>query len=385
MIKRVHFLKLACVVPLGFLVACGGSSNKDSSNSVATAEGIFIDSPVEGLSYVSGDIEGTTDANGVFTYEVGEEITFSIGDIVIGSATGAATITPLSLVGGALDETDPTVVNIATFLQTLDDDGDPENGITITEMQLTEATALTINFELSTFDFEYDAAVQTAVSLLTSVSNAGPRALISAEDALTHLQVSLGIEVEDDVVEDDVVEDDVVEDDVVEDDVVEDDVVEDDVVVDDVVEDDVVEDDVVEDDGDYGSIAISGSDAATIGSPLVVGSAVYGRDDLTNLETSVVMTSMGITLGERGDNVLFDFATATDGFIIVVGDLSLFGGGIVISMTIVKDSIEYDYVCDVCNTIIDLENQTVTFNDAVVDYDSNPSLTLNGTVNWEYE
>ncbi len=181
-------------------------------------------------------------------------------------------------------------------------------------------------------------------------------------------------------------EDDVVEDDVVEDDVVEDDVVEDDVVEDDVVEDDVVEDDVVIDDSDYGSIAISGTDAATIGSPLVVESAVYGRDDLTNLETSVVMTGMGITLGERGDNFLFDFATATDGFIIVVGDLSLFDGGIIISMTIMKDSIEYDYVCDSeCNTILDLENQTVTFNDTVVNYDSNPALTLNGTVSWEYE
>lgn len=373
--KCDYFLKITYVLPLVFLASCGGSSNnnsiEDPVNSVATAEGVFIDSPVEGLNYVSGSIEGTTDANGVFTYEVGEEITFSVGDIVIGSATGAATLTPLSLVDDALDETDPTVVNIATFLQTLDDDGDPENGITITEMQHTEATSLTINFELSIFDFEYDADVQTAVSLLTSVSYAGARALISADDALAHLQGSLGIEVEDDVADDDIVDDDVVEDDVVEDDV---------------VEDDVVEDDVVVDDSDYGSIAISGTDAATIGSPLVVESAVYGRDDLTNLETSVVMTGMGITLGERGDNFLFDFATATDGFIIVVGDLSLFDGGIIISMTIMKDSIEYDYVCDSeCNTILDLENQTVTFNDTVVNYDSNPALTLNGTVSWEYE
>ncbi|MDP5029019.1 hypothetical protein [Paraglaciecola sp.] len=321
---------------VNLLSGCGGDDNP------TTAEGVFIDSPVQGLAYVSGSISGMTDANGTFTYEVGAEVTFSIGDIVIGSAMGAATLTPLSLVEGALDETDPAVVNIATFLQTLDDDGDPENGITISEAQHSEAVGLTVNFQLSTLDFEYDSDVQSTVSMLTGVSYAGPRALISAADALAHLQVSLGLE---------------------------------------------VDTSSVNDDSEFGTIALSGADTAAIGESLVVESAVYGRDDLTNLEDSIVMTGLGLTLNARGNDTPFNYTSSTEHFVIVVGDMSQYGGDSVISMQITKNSVKYSYICDTfCNTSIDRENQTITFDNAVVtETDTSASLTLNGTINWLFE
>ncbi|MEP1444834.1 MAG: hypothetical protein ABJK37_01795 [Paraglaciecola sp.] len=357
---------LSTLLPFVYLMfACGSGSSSDKNqvdaptNNVETAEGVFIDSPVEGLSYVSGSVEGVTDVNGTFTYEVGAEITFSVGGIVIGSATGSAMLSPLSLVESAEDETDPTVVNIAAFLQTLDDDADPENGITITAAQQTEATGLTLDFQQSTFDFEFDGEVQNVVSVLTSITLAGARALTSADEALVHLRASLGI---------------------------------------------VVEDPVDEEEGNggegnegegsegegnegenYGTITMSGEDTEAYGTSLEVESAVYGRDDLTGLESSVVLTGRGITINSRDELEPFEVEDQSEGFVIVIGDTTLFGH--VISMTVVHSSGEYDYVCDdTCSVEIIMENQTVVFTDAVaINTDNDTSLTMNGSVTWKFE
>ncbi|WP_339721380.1 DsbA family protein [uncultured Paraglaciecola sp.] len=352
-------IRVVFTLPLFYLmVACGGggSSNnnetKEPTNNVVTAEGVFIDSPVEGLSFKSGSVEGVTDVNGTFTYEVGTEVTFSLGGIVIGSATGAAILSPLSLVADAADETDPTVVNIAAFLQTLDDDGDPENGITITSTQQAEASDLSINFQQSVFDFEFDADVQNVVSILTSITLAGPRALTSAEDALVHLRASLGIVVEEPVDEE---------------------------------EGEEGNEGGENEEESYGIITMSGEDTQNYGVSLDVESAVYGRDDLTGLVTSVVLTGRGITINSRDDIEPFEVVDANAGFVIVIGDTTLFDH--VISMTIVDSSGEYKYVCDeFCSVVINTENQIVTFSNAVaLNVDTGESLTMNGTVSWKFE
>ena len=160
---------LACAV-LG-LTACGGggsssSDNNDAGSPAQTAQGVFIDSAVEGLEFASGQSSGVTDVNGTFTYEAGNSITFRVGDIEIGSATGGDTLTPLSLVTGAVDETDPQVVNIARFLQTLDDDGNADNGITITQLVRDQAASQSIEFDQSLNDFTDDGTIQTIEQLM---------------------------------------------------------------------------------------------------------------------------------------------------------------------------------------------------------------------------
>ena len=112
------------------------------------SRGQFVDSPVAGLSYKTPTRSGVTDADGRFEYRAGENVEFSLGNTVLGEADGKARITPFDLVsldtvpvgmreiGRALWR-DPNralirVVNITIFLQTLDRDGDPANGIEIT-------------------------------------------------------------------------------------------------------------------------------------------------------------------------------------------------------------------------------------------------------------
>lgn len=135
----------AAVAALMSVAACGSGDESPS-----TLTGAFIDSPVAGLN-VQGPLLGarSTDAQGRFSYQAGETLTFSIGNLVLGSAAGAATLTPLSITGGATSASDPLVANKLILLQTLDADGDLNNGIQITEAirSAVSAQAAAINFD----------------------------------------------------------------------------------------------------------------------------------------------------------------------------------------------------------------------------------------------
>jgi len=168
-----------------FLKACGGSKDNEADN---VKQGRFLDSPVEGLSYISGRELGVTDSQGTFTYEEGENIQFSIGDIIIGDGIPKSMMTPVDLVLDSPDETNPTVTNITRFLITLDNDGNPNNGISITDNMRYAAAGRSINFEQEIIKFENDTNVQTIVSELLALVSTTTRVLISVQAAQTHLR-----------------------------------------------------------------------------------------------------------------------------------------------------------------------------------------------------
>ncbi len=93
--------------------------------------GVFLDSAVEGLHFKTATQSGFTDAAGTFFHMDGETVQFHMGDVLIGEAPAEPFITPVDLIPGATDETHPTVINISRFLQTMDMDADPSNGIFI--------------------------------------------------------------------------------------------------------------------------------------------------------------------------------------------------------------------------------------------------------------
>jgi hypothetical protein len=171
------------------LTACGGGGGGSASSGENT--GVFVDSEVGGVRFVTATREGTTDSTGSFTYASGETVSFYVGDILIGQATGSPLITPVQLVSGADDATDPTVTNIARFLQTLDEDGNPDNGITITDSVIALTAGQSVNFNESTTDFTNNGAVQTLVATLTAATSAGARSLVSVADAQSHLNSSI--------------------------------------------------------------------------------------------------------------------------------------------------------------------------------------------------
>ncbi len=92
--------------------------------------------PVAGLRFDTPTCSGVTDPAGTFQYRDGEIVTFSVGEVVVGVARGAQRLTMADIVprvGGNLAKVaDPGLTNVVRFLLTLDEDGNPDNGITLT-------------------------------------------------------------------------------------------------------------------------------------------------------------------------------------------------------------------------------------------------------------
>lgn len=196
---RATSRRLSLSLLCSFTLALAGCFDSDGGSSERRAlTGAFIDSPVEGLRYESGSQDGTTDEQGRFRYRTGETVTFHVGDLELGQAAGAEVITPLDLVEGAEDHTDGAVTNIAVLLQTLDQDGNPSNGITITP-EIAEQVSLYAD-RLS-FDMDYAAFSASLADLLDDLNNAeppvftdtfpGPRAVVAQADAQEHLARAL--------------------------------------------------------------------------------------------------------------------------------------------------------------------------------------------------
>lgn len=174
------------------LTAClsgGGSS------SIQT--GIFIDSPVSGLEYQTASRSGVTSAQGTFRYQRGETLTFSLGGVELGSAVGQAQLSPQDLINDADDSSHPAVINMARLLQTLDADGNLNNGIQL-EAAVRDAirdyASSTPGFQL---DFSDTAEFEASFSELLEHLNTGnllaggPRTLRPRLAAWMHLQDSL--------------------------------------------------------------------------------------------------------------------------------------------------------------------------------------------------
>lgn len=91
---------------------------------------------------------------------------------------------------GAVDENDTQVLNIAIFLQSVDDDGDESNGIRITTVANDAAVGQIVDFTLSAGVFDTDGAIQTLVNSMTA-SNGLARMLVPREQARDALRASL--------------------------------------------------------------------------------------------------------------------------------------------------------------------------------------------------
>jgi len=188
------------LVLAGLLVGCG-SSGSSSKNTKAGYKGVFVDSFVSGISYSCGNVTGITDTNGVFgVCPAGSNVTFSIGNIELGTAgqTADNIFTPQDLVGIEREISDNNKINfnrkinlrekanlIASLLLSLDTDGDPSNGISITPEVIT-AFKVAVPTPIAMDDMT-EATISAAV---ITTSDALPNinlVVVSVEEAAAHL------------------------------------------------------------------------------------------------------------------------------------------------------------------------------------------------------
>lgn len=162
------------------------SSSAESSAKITelTQTGYLLDSALINVNYQTTSHTGVTGADGDFYYELGETVTFNIGDLHLGTVAGQPIVTPLTLTNSATSTTQ-AVRNMARLLQTLDKDANPSNGINITNTAKSAAVALDWNTPSTSFD-------SAALSLVSNAGQDQPTmTLVDAEQALEHLNGTL--------------------------------------------------------------------------------------------------------------------------------------------------------------------------------------------------
>jgi len=137
MLNSKFIKSIAIVSTIGLMVSgCGNSSSSDSVLLGLGYNGKLVDSAIDGATWKCGTKSGVTKGGGLFgSCPFGTKATFSIGNIVLGSvgATTDLIFTLNDVVGVSRDDTNNEAVkNMASLIQSLDNDGDPSNGIGIT-------------------------------------------------------------------------------------------------------------------------------------------------------------------------------------------------------------------------------------------------------------
>lgn len=157
--KKISVLAVAAACSLAACFDGGGSSG---------SSGRLVDSAVEGVAYSAtpSGKSGTTDSAGVFACSPGDQVTFRVGGILLGSSACSATVTPLELANIATwTGSDDKVNNRLLFLQSLDDDDNPANGIRITAAVASALAGATLDFAQSAASF--DTALGAALPALS--------------------------------------------------------------------------------------------------------------------------------------------------------------------------------------------------------------------------
>ena len=166
-VTKPFFYRTSILLLSAIVTACGGGGGGGGDNSFPPLTGTFYDSEVSGLRYRAEKYSGTTNSLGQFTYYPGDEIEFMIGDKIIGITKGRQTLTPVDVVNDwyskvadgytiegrnntfvenntdedsdnpiytlSSTQKDQAVINLVRMLMTLDSDGNPDNGIHISD------------------------------------------------------------------------------------------------------------------------------------------------------------------------------------------------------------------------------------------------------------
>ncbi len=192
-IRRNLWVRLVPVALAVGLTACGGEGgggviiSGDAASSAprvmptGAATGVLMDSPVSGVTYsASSGKKGVTDDEGRFDFNYGDTVEFKLGGLTLGKVQGMPVVTPLDLAEG----NDEKLINLLVLLQSLDDDGDASNGITISEEA---ATAVNNKLKLDSESANFASSSELQNVLDAAGIDHAPK---TVEEAVAHFMVS---------------------------------------------------------------------------------------------------------------------------------------------------------------------------------------------------
>ena len=147
-------IQTAAFIALSTLFAgCDLESSDDDSHTPpsrpGTEQGRLGDRGISNLPYTTypGGTTGITDRSGVFSYSLGDSVTFSVRGAALPTVPASSKITINTFDDITSTDSHDLGLNISTFLQSLDTDGDARNGIQLpTETVETSALASDISF-----------------------------------------------------------------------------------------------------------------------------------------------------------------------------------------------------------------------------------------------
>lgn len=143
------------------LVGCGGGSD---SSSALVQTGVFADAVVQGLGYKTATQSGFTDAQGSFSYQQGETVTFSLGNLTLGSGVAKSFMTPYTI-----SDDNTTATNIALLLQNFDANRSDTQHLEITKLQ---------HYDFASEDINLSAAsniIENKISTLLATASFQPK------------------------------------------------------------------------------------------------------------------------------------------------------------------------------------------------------------------
>lgn len=187
--RYLKLLPLSMVLVLG---ACNDDEIEDKSfgapDPVEPLIGVFLDSPVSNVDYTNatGSHVGTTNAAGEYDYLPLETMFFSIGDLDFPQVKAGAITTPMDM-ANSFNPQSSKITNMVRLLMTLDKDGNPKNGITITDTA--KAVATQVDFDLTEEEFAGSGAVTNLI--FNAAQDTVVSGLVSVEDAIAHFESQL--------------------------------------------------------------------------------------------------------------------------------------------------------------------------------------------------
>lgn len=177
-------LSLGPLLAVFVLTSCGGGGSDSAEapsveNQPGIETGTLDDLSIGGITYQSATLNGTTDDSGRFRYRCPtscETVTFRIGGITLGTATGNAKVSLTEWQGGTADGVLSTLtLRRAQLLYALDENADPTDGVKISAATVSALANRELNFDAEGFDTQITAlidALRNDASLSSSFRNA---------------------------------------------------------------------------------------------------------------------------------------------------------------------------------------------------------------------